>query len=138
MGMDDEEEEDEENNNIDNEDDLDEDPPLPTSNGNVPRTVNHEIVVDNDEDIQDAVVDNVRAEDVEIVGENIAVEVISGPAVIPDTEDDTDEDNEDSEYPLPVINTATTEEVLGISSDDDTGEDKNKMLLKYLLSRKLH
>merc|ERR1719414_1401905 len=29
---------------------LDEDPPLPTSNGNVPRTVNHEIVVDNDED----------------------------------------------------------------------------------------
>jgi len=144
--MDDEEEEDEENNNIDNEDDhdhdeethsvpmdysspspppdepfLDEDPPLPTSNGNVPRTVNHEIVVDNDEDIQDAVVDNVRAEDVEIVGENIAVEVISETAVIPDTEDDTDEDNEDSEYPLPVINTATTEEVLGISSDDDTG-----------------
>ena len=113
---------DEENNNVDNEDDeddVDEDfddnadtIPFPQDdedeNETFPRGIQNEIIVD----------DNARLdESVEIVGEDIGMEVVAETAVVPDTEDDTDVEEIPEEYPLPVINTATTEEVLGISSD---------------------
>ena len=148
LGSDTESEGEEENNNVDNEDD-DSAPSSPVYEaprspveleedreeeeidaGDFPAGVENEIVVDNDEDVNINVnnmgnnINVSREGDVEIVGEDIAVEIVSETAVIPDTtEDDTDDDiAEDEEYtPLPVINTATTEEVLGISSDSDTG-----------------
>ena len=128
---------DEENNNVDDEDDEDEEEEMqpisirastPADNfiedddpdiEDFPQGVDNEVVVDNDEDVR---VNVSREGDVEIVGEDIAVEIIAERAIVPDTEDDTDDDiADDDEYPLPVINTATTEEVLGISSDSDTG-----------------
>ena len=138
---------DEENNNVDDEDDTDTAPSSPVYvapgssereeeeviPGDFPPDVENEIVVaDNDEDNVNININNMgininvsREGDVEIVGEDIAVEIVSETAVIPDTtEDDTDDDDiaeDEEEYPLPVINTATTEEVLGISSDSDTG-----------------
>ena len=120
---------DEENNNVDNEDDeddVDEDfddnadtIPFPQDdedeNDSFPQGIqSEEIVVDNDDNAR---LDESHEDDVEIVGEDIGLEVVAETAVVPDTEDDTDV--EEIEYPLPVINSATTEEVLGISSDGD-------------------
>ena len=120
---------DEENNNVDNEDDeddVDEDfddnadtIPFPQDdedeNDSFPQGIeSEEIVVDNDDNGR---LDESHEDDVEIVGEDIGLEVVAETAVVPDTEDDTDV--EEIEYPLPVINSATTEEVLGISSDGD-------------------
>ena len=132
-------EEEEENNNVDNEDDDDHDDDA-TNPGSVPfrastpfpqdqdnfagGDVDNEIVVDNDEDNRVEVGLNIsRGGDVEIVGEDIAVEIVAETAVIPDTEDsDTDiAEPDDETYSLPVITPATTEEVLGISSDSENG-----------------
>ena len=77
-------------------------------------TCEHKIlVVDNGEDNVNNIGINInvsREEDVEIGSET---------AVIPDTTEDNNDDDDiakdEEEYPLPVINTTTSDEVLGIS-----------------------
>eukprot|EP00092_Neocalanus_flemingeri_P015927 GFUD01017244.1.p1 GENE.GFUD01017244.1~~GFUD01017244.1.p1 ORF type:complete len:1121 (-),score=378.11 GFUD01017244.1:210-3572(-) len=80
----------------------------------VRQEVHDEVVAENIESNQ------ARDGDVVIVGEDIAVEIVGETAVLADTsEEETDDDMVGSAYQLPVINTATTAEVLGISSDSD-------------------
>jgi len=78
----------------------------------VPQEVQDEVVAENEPN-------EARDGDVVIVGEDIAVEIVGETAVVADsTEEDSDDELANSEFQLPVINTATTAEVLGISSDD--------------------
>jgi len=81
----------------------------------VPQEVHDEVVAENIESNQIA--------DVMIVGEDIAVEIVSETAIVADsTEDESDEEMVE----LPVINTATTAEVLGISSDSEAEFDASE------------
>lgn len=80
----------------------------------VPQEVHDEVVAENIESNQ------ATDGDIIIVSEDIAVEIVGETAVVSDnTDEDTDDDMTGEGYQLPVINTATTAEVLGISSDSD-------------------
>jgi len=79
----------------------------------VPQEVHDEIVAENVESNQ------VREGEVMIVGEDIAVEIVGETAIVADSSDESDEEIAGEGFQLPVINTATTAEILGISSDSD-------------------
>jgi len=79
----------------------------------VPQEVHDEIVAENVESNQ------VREGEVMIVGEDIAVEIVGETAIVADSSDESDDDIAGEGFQLPVINTATTAEILGISSDSD-------------------
>jgi len=79
----------------------------------LPQEVHDEVVAENIESNQ------VRDGEVMIVGEDIAVEIVGETAIVADSSDESDDEMAGEGFQLPVINTATTAEILGISSDSE-------------------